>query len=789
MADKEVKTSVILEAQAKGFEQAERQVTGLKESAANLALDEAYKKGEKAADGMIKSAEGLSKALSGQQISVTKLAESIKQKLEDIDKITYENAADQIKELKENLFGVEKQGIAMAKALQESGEKGSEEYQETKKVLKALEEQAKTTRKEIEMLTRAFMQAKPAQGALLQGFLQGVGPMASAFLQRGPGMGSQFLGQMLGTGARRMAMAGIGIAGSMFTGLGGLQQGIAQMPYMGGFFAGQLGAAAGHAGRALDWQKAQLELLPYFGSSGFLEKRASRKEEAEADWNLFSKKEEPPKPKFPEGVSATMILGKDNKMHAIPVIDAEVAIGAAKDIALEEQTRNVGRRGEMRASRLGWEAKGGAKQLEGMDLRMYQMDKATKDYEAQQLWKEEEQRKRTQLLQERQGSFGAVGGVGHELRGLDFLQSVQEAGQLIQAGGGWVGEATRRGAISTGFAAKTMYGVDYETSGGYLRAARRGGMISVGAEQDAGTLLLSGLKDAVTLGLTGAEVPEYLQTMVGQFQQWQTTGLPLNDKGFGRVALSLSQAGIAAPRAMEMTRGISNYLQGMGQRGIQSGLDLYMLHAVGGYKGGGAAGYVGAITGMESLKGSTEGLTKESPIGKALLGVVQMMALGSPAGQQIFMQKQLGKMGIAAGMEESGLILKNLTGAKLTSKEQMAINRENLQREQATPELAALQGKDALLTTAKKYIDELTPGLKKQSEIQNHQLEVGTRLLTAVQSLESSATNTNSAFASLASGPITRLSSAFESLTGLIDKLTNKWWQNTEAEAIKVGHN
>jgi hypothetical protein len=272
--------------------------------------------------------------------------------------------------------------------------------------------------------------------------------------------------------------------------------------------------------------------------------------------------------------------------------------------------------------------------------------------------------------------------------------------------------------------------------------------------------------------------------MAQQMQAWQATGIPLNDRAAASIAKWFMGSGIAAPRAIEMTRGFSGYLQGMGQRGIQSGLDLFMLTTIGGYKGGGAKGYEEALLRLEKLRGASKGdILGNQEVRGGLLQMVNMFG-GDEYAQRSLLRSMLSRTGMQMGVEESSLLLKQLKGwtpekepEKFTPDELDAHLRNVAQEQRAKVELdaGAAESPAKLQEMAASYIKEIGPNLQKQAQIQNQQLQVGTDILTAVQQLEKSATNANTAFTELAKGPLTSLTSAFESLTAMIAEVVEVW--------------
>ena len=75
------------------------------------------------------------------------------------------------------------------------------------------------------------------------------------------------------------------------------------------------------------------------------------------------------------------------------------------------------------------------------------------------------------------------------------------------------------------------------------------------------------------------------QTAQG-IRQFETTGIPINTPSISALAGDIAGAGITGTRAARMAGGMAAGLQGIGQRGIQSGIDHLMLQLIGGFRWG-----------------------------------------------------------------------------------------------------------------------------------------------------------------------------------------------------------
>lgn len=773
MADKQVKTDVVVEASARGFEETQQKATNLNKNVAESLKSQArgFAEAEKSASKFGEQLSGLQKDFGDKSDRMGKMVESIKSKFEALNKLSFGEATTEVEGLQKQLIEIAKKQAAVGEAMKESGDKGSEEYQALRQYMKALDEEARLTKRSIDAITEAFQKQfrerekqreieERTKGAFRQGFFQGLTPSISTFMER-PGAMQQWMGQLTGSLINRIGRGAWGIGGAAFTGISGLQQGLAVLPG-GAALAGQLGTAASNASAALEFERTQLEMAPLLGAEEYMNREVAGVETAGEIKKRLETRPQPRMPEIPPGMEVVQEIGPDGRPQNV-IREKQGLLATFTKKLHEGALKRVGTERE--------------KQLYERERNSPFIDMELEAYNRMQEYEEAQGRDKQDLFMAEIGMTGQMGRVGRRLRGLTVQQTAQEGMQFLQAGGGFAGPALRTGALETALAAKTAYGVDLGISGTFQRAARRGGVVGMqGPNEFSSDMLTQSLEDAFKLGLSGSEVPEYLQTMAQAMQAWQTTGIPLNAGAWKTIATGLTEGGIAAPRAMQMTRGFMDYVQGMGQRGVQSGIDLFMLTKLGGFKGGGAKDYELALQKMEQFRfEGKEGLFKGGAFADAMKALLGQFG-GDDYMKQGLLRSYAGKMGMQMTPTESQAAYKLLTGVpeeKLTKEEREAIARENKRKEEAGIQMRGTEGGAAGLRA---YAEKMIPDtLKKQADIQNQQLAVGRTMLTAVQALEKSATNANTAFTDLASGPLTKFALLMERFTAGLATLVDAW--------------
>ena len=354
--------------------------------------------------------------------------------------------------------------------------------------------------------------------------------------------------------------------------------------------------------------------------------------------------------------------------------------------------------------------------------------------------------------------------------------------------------------MKTAFGARTMFGVGAETSGAFLKAERRGGLVGGGK---GGENLERALGTALVLGLEGSEINDYLNTIATGIQQFQQTGIPFAKTSIDSIGQMLSvEGGLRTTRGQKVGRSLVNYVQGMSQRGITGGLDFMMLQQIGGYGGSagtGAKGYKQALINLERFQSQVSGKS-----GSELLSSVRasenlahllkdIMALGGKGeGGEIFLMGKLQEMGAKISMEETGTLAEYLRGGGLAKKRGVAGAKDDAdKRLRGLAAAQAMRGYGGVAGLAAEAMSTQGGAVKTQARLQNQQARVGQAMIGVVQTLEQSAINTTRAFSRLAKGPLSDVSKGLERFTSKIDSFAKLLSENEDmgvmTAAIKVG--
>lgn len=671
-------------------------------------------------------------------------------------------------------------------------ERGTEAYDSLKDSIKATNEEMQSTERQVQLTTRAFRseadaakklaealqgvndkqtsQKEEARGSFTQGLLQGVAPGGAGFLQRGPGMKQQFLGQMIGHGAKE----GLGgLLSSPVQGLGGISRAMSVLPG-GGLVAGMMENAMKHADTGMAWREQQFAAMPFMGVGvgrgqerrlGAVQKQFDRDTlDLTGQGNLEH--------------ATAWVRGAGEKARAergaINGLNALAAKKYGSDKVDEYTTPNMDNRPPEKL----------ASEIDLEDAQMFLLQETKKAVDQHKKVKAERIAKvNADEYEKNERPFNQVQQAGFHLMGKTRQQSTEEALGLVQAGGGTVQSALQSGMLPTAFAAKTAFGVGSETSGAFMAAGRRGGLVG-GAGKGAEGLSRS-LSDAVKLGLTGSDAIKYLQTIASGIAAWEQSGIEFNKDSFRNMADSLNSGGIAMPRAMNIASGFQNYTQGMGQRGISGGRDLMLLQMMGGFKGGGADDLEQATLQLESMQqqGGVNAVEAGGPMGDFMQRMMEMG--GGGASGRRFLRGQLGQMGIQTSGLEINAMAERLTGEQLLTPEQ----RDQMAADKKRREAGAQLGADIATPGGLQQLAAgMVPGVvKNQAQVQEEQLAVGLKMIPAMQTLARTSATMAEAFSNLAGGEqgaLNKFLKVIEGATVALDEFTKNVEKYGVAKAL-----
>jgi hypothetical protein len=553
----------------------------------------------------------------------------------------------------------------------------------------------------------------PREGSFQQGFLQqmGFGP----FLQRGPGMKTQAAGMMAG-----------GIARAPFAGLGGLTQGLANIPGV-GLMAGPMQAALAGASDYLQVQQLQLQMASRGGAvpSGV---RGAANDAFEASWpaRLEQIRQEGMKEKSKPKTSVLRTIAN----QALNPLSGATAI---KEVA------------ETAASELGSYADEflGAldpRRTRGRDPKTARLTK--RGNTAVSIAERNKEAFRHQALQDASQrnvhgmslfGQGSLAELGEKRGGMSVLETMQFQDQLVGASGG-IGQMSAR-ATRAGVGAKTAFGIGPDISGQFLRASRQGGMIT--GETRSSEMLAETIASATSQGLEGSDLVEYMQEMAAGIQSFRETGIPINPRSLGDMATTVGRMGGLMPgRAGAIAGGFQRTAQGIAQAGgPKTALEFMMFRTAGGFNGGGMRGFNAAREKMRT--GNFTG----AEINSMIRGTIGASVLkNNPDAAHFGIQQLIQNMGGGLiSLEDAEMIRRQLTGETLdeaqTKRLQDVVGRQKRAGEK-TPKGAA-----GIAAQAKEKMSEFAPELMRQKGIENQRLAAGRGVLPSLQNLEQTQTN------------------------------------------------
>jgi len=667
-----------------------------------------------------------SKGYSEVNQQVSKLAESASHANEKQAK-GYSMVGNEVGRLKERLKDLAEEQADLNRQLEMIGDKASPAYKKLANQFKEVQSEGSRVERVIRSMERAFkdqtksMEDMQKRGAFLQGFMQGAVPGA-AFMQRGPGMGRQAIGMAVGRAARGVAG---GLASTPFSGAQGIASALREIPFAGGLLAAPFQQATGYGEQALQMQRQRVQALPMLNVAGMpgqyqrtlsrmMTQRAPEMERNVAQFRAGLMQRPPTKP-LSEGTP--MYSYTPGKGYAPTAEAMQEPPGLAEAVAGERQ-----------------------RQREAVE--------------------------RDAARAVRQRMFRGIRGAGKELLGVGEPEALQRVAGMTQAAGGTIDQLRQQGMLRTGMAAEAVYGVQAGTSGAFARGGRLGAF--AGAQpgiQGAGAKALTDqIAAAMEMGLSGSDVPMYLQQIASGITQWEQTGIPVADKAMAGFGKAVAEYGFAGPRAAAIGGGFVRAAQGLSTRGPQSAADLLMLQTMGGFKGGGAADFEKAQIRLEQLKLGEVGPEQI----KGLVGRMLQAGGGGAAGR-LLARQQLGRMGINVGAEEMQLLGTQMTSGSLTEAQQKRLKVLGAQRKEAA--MGAPKTPEEIQKTAAKAMDTFGANLQKAAKIQNQQIDIGTKMIPMLNSLENTSGMLSKKFANLAGEPLEKLTASLERLT---DALVNE---------------
>lgn len=663
------------------------------------------------------------------------------------------------------------------------------EYIETNKELKKLLQTFAQQNKQTDDQARK----RQKQGAFMQGLVQGGAPIPAMFLQRGPGMGRQMagmaVGRTLGTGWN-MGRAGIG---GSFTGVQGLQQFLGSIPLVGGLLAAQVGRLQGYAKQGIGYQKTELGASPYLNT--FSELAGIQKNRQRA---ASARKQMADNPDKSEFNFARKVMTTTARKDATIAVAENMPIAKTLSKGPAKLVGDLFTKGPLAmAVEIGSDiarSKHTVKQLTKEATKQYK--EAVEQYKEEKKVNTERLGSNTERLDslkqiaksasQAARSASPVMGIaqaGLKYGGLNKQEAIQLFSEFMQSGGGVATGEQAKSMRGTSFAAKTLFGVQMGTSGAFLKGGRRGGI--VGGMGNADQSFKDAINEGLMLGLSGSEINQWLQQIAQGINAFQQTGIPINVSSISQLATDISKSGIATTRGIAMSQGISQYIQGIGSRGITSGADIMMLRELGGFKGGGAAGFREARSRLESMQFGLQGksatdISTGSPVGKALKRYMSSVG-GDQATKAEMLQRLLQRWGVKGGVKEFDWLSSSLMGGRMGEDQALGASKFLSEQKAGMEEIGAIAKAGGLTGAASTAVSARAPNVRKMASIQNQQIDLGNKFAGTMQQLEQNALNVTKKFHALSGDALPVLSTAMGDLSMKALKLAKSFVELIES--------
>jgi hypothetical protein len=600
-----------------------------------------------------------------------------------------DRASPAYKKLQEQLKGVQREGQGVERMLRQ--------------VERAFKDQTDSADKAATKHLKA-MEEMQRRGSLMQGLIQGMVPEAAG-LQRGPGMMRQAIGMGAGRAVRGM---GAGMMGVPFSGAQAIATTLREIPFAGGLLAAPFEQASQFGGQALQVQRQRMQMLPSMNIAGFgartrrTEQAALRRERGGIEERVGQFRagliQRTPMEPLPEG---TPMFSFEQGRGFAPTEEAQ-----RLPPGIEEATRGERRR-------------------------------------------QEEAVRRRVRRRARRDLFGGIRGAGRELLGVGEPEALQRAQAMVGAAGGTMQGLRRQGMLRTGMAAEALFGVQAPTAGAFARGGRLGAFAGAqpGERGMGARAMTEAIAGAMEMGLSGAEIPNYLQQIAGGITQWEQTGIPVAREALVGFGTEISKLGLGGVRGGAVGAGFVRAAQGLSRRGPQSAGELMMLQTLGGFQGGGAGAFEQAQIQMEQLDPTKIGSEQiQNLIGR------YMQAGGGGAAGRILARQQLGQMGIQVGAEEMQLLGRRISGEKLSKAQEQRMRMLSEQRQEAA--VGAPRTPKQMQDQAIKMLDMFGGALQKQASIQNDQIKAGEKMIPMLHALEGTSTALAKKFGELAGDPL-----------------------------------
>jgi hypothetical protein len=659
------------------------------------------------------------------------------------------------RDLERQIADLTKRQISLNEAIRKV-DKGTDDYKKFTRQLGDANDEATQLERTLGRVNQTLSRARREEDKSRQrrqGFVGGLGQGlgVAEYLPTGAQQAPRMAGAMLGRGVRR----GVGAVTSPFLtpGVGGMAQGFAGIPIVGGFAAGAMQSAAGFYQQAVGFHQQRRGALFAQGGGFSAEQMASRRQIAAQEAQRVRREGKIAAQEaaivrrrqlkvLAQKTAGAALTAKEGPAKALGRVLSGKAMAKGGDVPVYAEPGGpiVGEMDEFQRRYPG----GTYKDYQAWRKKLAKTPVAPIRADPGRILKETEQRaKAIQAAAKRQpaGLPGAGAGVQFGLGPQEMMQGFT---QFMQARGGTYDDV-RRSQFKEQMAA-TTYGVSAQQAGQFARMG-----IAGGGGQGMYQGLAGVLQSAVAQGLRGSQVTEYLQTLVGLGQQAERSGVKINVRDFTHTAAQLRGAGLQGLQAQRVAGGLQQAAMGVSQRGVQNPMDVMLIRAAGYDPSQGPEGYAAAL---EKLEG---GMSPE--IQQRLLS---SMASGAEAGgggpkmQRLMMRRAMGRLGVLTGSKDAGRMLARGRGEGGEAERRMIHQGDRL-----------FAG-DRLITEARGRVRRgagLTIG---SAGLQAGQVGVGGRAASWVLPLERASMKAASAITRL---PIEKFSKAVERATVALDKL------------------
>jgi len=544
---------------------------------------------------------------------IKKLKASVK---DTFDPRTMRGFRDATRDVERQLVTLTREQVKLTKQL-EGIEKGTKAFKDMKEQIKGVADQTKVAMSALSnldrMQQRGIRQAETSSGRRFgQGLAQGAG--VAQYIPTRPGMGAQIAGATLAGGIRRAAS----MAAAPFTmpGIGGLSQGLSGIPLVGGMAAGAIQQAAAAYQSTVQFDKARMQNM-YFANAP--QARANRRAASAASLKARAARGD---------IHATLQTVVSGEAPRTAASGAPQSYAPGEGVApyVDPFSGNALKASAPKTQAGLDRSVGAAARMKGLSARANRAEAADKRAKA--------------------GDLTGLGSMDLGNRfGFGPTQTEGLKGQMFGARGGMF----NRGEFNQAMAAQVGFGVSMQQSGQFGRMGLEGGG---GAGMGGGIAQV--LQTAVAVGLSGAQVPELLGTLVGLGQAAEKQGIKLNVTEFSKMTMQLRQSGMQGLQGQRIAGGFTQAAQGLSGRGVQSPMDVLMMRAAGFKPEQGPEGFAAA---KERL---------ESPDAALMAKSFQMIGQGSKgmgSGMGRYLSKMaLQKIGVNVGQRQAGQLTGGFAG-------------------------------------------------------------------------------------------------------------------------------